>query len=183
MGRSFLPTTQALRRISRSFIWRRHLAPLVATLLELINRSVVEEELQAAQAEGRRRDTSSSAERRRNGEQVAYRHSADLREMRNSMDLVKRMEEYRERGRALAWEGTFAQYFEIAKRQPSVAQLSHERIFSMIMAAGTRLVPRARPQHKFFDDEIFGLEKPLQQIVEYFSSARSGWRCASASCC
>ena len=32
------------------------------------------------------------------------------------MDLVKRLEEYRERERSLSWEGTFAQYFEIATR-------------------------------------------------------------------
>ncbi|HEX3269941.1 MAG TPA: PrkA family serine protein kinase [Ktedonobacterales bacterium] len=86
------------------------------------------------------------------------------------MDLVKRMEEYRERARALVWEGTFAQYFEIASRQPSVAQLSHERIYSMIMAAGTETGPQGEIEHKFFEDEIFGLEKPLQQIVEYFRS-------------
>ena len=29
------------------------------------------------------------------------------------MDLVKRLEEYRERERALTWEGTFAEYFEL----------------------------------------------------------------------
>src|SRR6266704_849409 len=26
------------------------------------------------------------------------------------------------------------------------------------------------PHYKFFDGEIFGLDKPLQQVVEYFSS-------------
>ena len=87
------------------------------------------------------------------------------------MDLVKRLEEYRERERSLSWEGTFAQYFEIATRQPSVAQLSHERIYSMIMADGTESNRLGEPQYKFFDQEIFGIEKSLQQIVEYFRSA------------
>src|SRR6478672_13267401 len=87
------------------------------------------------------------------------------------MDLVKRLEEYRERERSLSWEGTFAQYFEIATRQPSVAQLSHERIYSMIMADGTETNRLGEPQFKFFDQEIFGIEKSLQQIVEYFRSA------------
>ncbi len=87
------------------------------------------------------------------------------------MDLVKRLEEYRERERSLSWEGTFAQYFEIATRQPSVAQLSHERIYSMIMADGTETNRLGESQYKFFDEEIFGIEKPLQQIVEYFRSA------------
>jgi len=87
------------------------------------------------------------------------------------MDLVKRLEEYRDRDRVLNWEGTFAQYFEIATRKPSVAQLSHERIYNMIMAAGTETTRLGEPRYNFFSNEIFGLEKPLQQIVEYFHSA------------
>ncbi len=87
------------------------------------------------------------------------------------MDLVKRLEEYREREQQLAWEGTFAQYFEIATRQPSVAQLSHERIYNMIVAAGSEPNRLGEPRYTFFADEIFGIEKPLQQIVEYFHSA------------
>jgi serine protein kinase len=87
------------------------------------------------------------------------------------MDLVKRLEEYRERERAIAWEGTFAQYFEVATRQPSVAQLAHERIYQMITAAGTETNRLGEPRYNFFADEIFGIEKALQQIVEYFHSA------------
>ncbi len=87
------------------------------------------------------------------------------------MDLVKRLEEYRDRERELAWEGTFAQYFEIATKQPSVAQLSHERIYNMIMAAGTETTRTGEARYKFFNQDIFGLDKPLQQIVEYFHSA------------
>ncbi len=40
------------------------------------------------------------------------------------MDLVKRLEEYRDRERGLQWEGTFAQYFEIATKKHEVAHLS-----------------------------------------------------------
>jgi predicted Ser/Thr protein kinase len=87
------------------------------------------------------------------------------------MDLVKRLEEYRDRERELAWEGTFAQYFEIATKQPSIAQLSHERIYNMITAAGTEASRSGEPRYKFFNQDIFGLDKPLQQIVDYFHSA------------
>jgi serine protein kinase len=87
------------------------------------------------------------------------------------MDLVKRLEEYRDRERELAWEGTFAQYFEIATKQPTVAQLSHERIYNMMMAAGTETSRSGEPRYNFFSQEIFGLDKSLQQIVEYFHSA------------
>ncbi len=87
------------------------------------------------------------------------------------MDLVKRLEEYRERERNLKWEGTFAQYFEIATKNPKVTQLAHERIYNMIMAAGTQTTPQGYTHYNFFDNEIFGLESSLQKIMEYFHSA------------
>ncbi|HEU5374594.1 MAG TPA: LAGLIDADG family homing endonuclease [Ktedonobacteraceae bacterium] len=87
------------------------------------------------------------------------------------MDLVKRLEEYRDRERGLQWEGTFAQYFEIATKKTQVSRLSHERIYHMIMDAGVETNRAGDPRYNFFSEEIFGIEKPLQQIVEYFHSA------------
>src|ERR671923_2209709 len=87
------------------------------------------------------------------------------------MDLVKRLEEYRDRERELMWEGTFAQYFEIASKKSEVARLSHERIYHMIMDAGVETTRTGDPRYNFFTQEIFGIEKPLQQIVDYFHSA------------
>ena len=87
------------------------------------------------------------------------------------MDLVKRLEEYRDRERGLLWEGTFAQYFEIATKKPEVSRLAHDRIYRMIMDAGLETTRTGEPRYNFFTQEIFGIEKPLQQIVEYFHSA------------
>ncbi len=87
------------------------------------------------------------------------------------MDLVKRLEEYRDRERELQWEGTFAQYFEIATKKPEVIRLAHERIYHMIMDAGVGTSRTGEPLFNFYSDEIFGIERPLQQIVEYFHSA------------
>jgi serine protein kinase len=87
------------------------------------------------------------------------------------MDLVKRLEEYRDRERELQWEGTFAEYFEIATKKTEIARLSHERIYRMIMDAGVETTRTGEPHYNFFSEEIFGIEKPLQQIVDYFHSA------------
>src|SRR5579859_4660633 len=78
---------------------------------------------------------------------------------RYCMDLVKRLEAYRERERTLKWEGSFAQYFEIATLQPSVTELSHERIYNMIVDAGSESTPQGDTHYHFFDDEIFGDRK------------------------
>src|SRR5579883_1235697 len=87
------------------------------------------------------------------------------------MDLVKRLEEYRDRERELLWEGTFAQYFEIVSKKPQAARLSHERVYHMIMDAGVETTRTGEPRYNFFSQEIFGIEKALQQIVDYFHSA------------
>jgi serine protein kinase len=87
------------------------------------------------------------------------------------MDLVKRLEEFRDREREIQWQGTFADYFEIATKKQEVTRLAHERIYHMIMDAGMGTSRTGEPLFNFFSDEIFGIEKPLQQIVEYFHSA------------
>ena len=87
------------------------------------------------------------------------------------MDLIRKLEEYRAQEQALAWSGTFAEYFEIVKANPHVTQLSHGRVFDMIMAEGVEVGKRGETRYNFFHDEIFGLDRPLQQIVEYFNSA------------
>jgi serine protein kinase len=41
----------------------------------------------------------------------------------------------------------------------------------MLMSAGVETGPNDRKQYKFFTDELFGVEKPLEQLVDYFASA------------
>ncbi|MBX6753690.1 MAG: PrkA family serine protein kinase [Thermorudis peleae] len=87
------------------------------------------------------------------------------------MSLVERLQEYRAEEEQLKWEGTFADYFELVLHNPQIAQLAHARIYNMIMDAGVEELPDGRVRYNFFADEIFGLEKSLAQIVEYFRSA------------
>jgi serine protein kinase len=88
------------------------------------------------------------------------------------MDLMQRLSEYRSEEERLRWEGTFADYFELVKQNPRIARLSHGRIFDMIMDAGIEPHEELElPNYRFFEGELFGLEKPLQQIAEYFNSA------------
>lgn len=88
------------------------------------------------------------------------------------MDLMQRLSEYRSEEERLRWEGTFSDYFELVKANPALTRLAHGRIYDMITAAGVeRRGEYEPPLYRFFSDELFGLEKPLQSVVEYFSSA------------
>jgi serine protein kinase len=87
------------------------------------------------------------------------------------MNLVARLEEHRAEERKLAWRGPFKDYFDIAVANPAVTRLSHARVYHMIMARGYETRRNGERSYNFFTDELFGIDKPLQQLVSYFASA------------
>jgi len=87
------------------------------------------------------------------------------------MDLIERLENYRKEEQKLAWQGTFAEYFNLVIASPNIAQLSHARVHNMIADAGVQTGPNGEKTYEFFSHDIFGLDSTLQQLVEYFSSA------------
>lgn len=81
------------------------------------------------------------------------------------------MKEYREEEEKLKWEGTFAEYLEIVKKRPEVAQTAHSRVYNMIKSAGIE-EKNGQKIYKFFSNEIFGLESTIERLVEeYFHPA------------
>jgi serine protein kinase len=87
------------------------------------------------------------------------------------VDLKERLAQFRAEEQRLAWEGTFLDYLEIVKANPAVADLAHARIYNMVMGAGVETSEHGPKRYGFFSHDIFGLEKPLEQLVEYFNSA------------
>lgn len=87
------------------------------------------------------------------------------------MTILSKLEEYRRQERKNTWEGTFANYLEMVKEKPHVTQLAHARIYNMIKSHGVEEVNGVK-KYKFFEREIFGLDKTLQRLVEeYFHSS------------
>jgi serine protein kinase len=87
------------------------------------------------------------------------------------MDLITRMEEYRSLEQKLTWRGTFREYLDLVLADPRVARLSHARIYEMILAAGVENGPSGTKTYPFFTGELYGIDKAIQQLVEYFASA------------
>jgi serine protein kinase len=88
------------------------------------------------------------------------------------MRLIERLQQLRAAEAQLAWEGPFHEYYERVLENPALARLSHARIYDMIVAAGVEEDrERGRRRYKFFADDLFGLDKPLEQLVDYFASA------------
>lgn len=88
-----------------------------------------------------------------------------------TIDILSRVKRYREEENQLKWEGTFAEYLEIVKQRPEVAQTAHSRVYNMIKSAGV-LEKDGQKMYQFFGREIFGLESALERLVEeYFHPA------------
>ncbi len=87
------------------------------------------------------------------------------------MNLIERLEQFRAEEEKLSWQGTFADYWSLVQQSPEIAQLAHARIYNMIMSAGAEQNERGDKQYRFFAKEIFGLDRTLDQLVEYFNSA------------
>ncbi|MCG1027698.1 PrkA family serine protein kinase [Virgibacillus halodenitrificans] len=87
------------------------------------------------------------------------------------MSILNKMKSYREEERKLNWEGTFADYLDIVKQRPEVAQTAHSRVYNMIKSSGLTERDGKRMYH-FFGEEIFGLEEAIEKLVEeYFHPA------------
>src|SRR5262245_51311360 len=79
------------------------------------------------------------------------------------------------------WSGTFPEYLEVVRSDPRVARSAYQRLYDMILSFGTEEVTVHKEKltrYLFFDDPIgagadavFGLEKPLMNLVHFFKSA------------
>ncbi|MGF7185439.1 serine protein kinase [Desulfitispora alkaliphila] len=87
------------------------------------------------------------------------------------MTFAQKLKEYRQREKAINWDGKFIDYIEIVKQNPAITQLAHRRIYNMIISKGVEERDGVK-SYKFFNREIFGLDDTIQKLVEeYFHSA------------
>jgi serine protein kinase len=85
----------------------------------------------------------------------------------------------------LHWEGTFADYLNIVMESPGVTRTAYQRLYDMILSHGTDDVYENKDRIsrcKFFTefatkhgDGIYGLDRPLMQLVNTFKSAALGY--------
>src|SRR6476660_10375653 len=84
------------------------------------------------------------------------------------------------------WVGTFEEYLDLVRQKPEVTRNAFERVYDMIMAAGTTVYEESRGvrrvHFKFFDDPenegrdaVFGLDEPLEHLVNALKSASKGY--------
>ncbi len=83
------------------------------------------------------------------------------------------------------WEGSFDEYLDIVASHPEVTRSAYQRLYDMIVSHGTEEVFEHKEKiirFRFFTeyaarlgDGIYGLDRPLMQLVNAFKSAAKGY--------
>jgi serine protein kinase len=110
-------------------------------------------------------------------EERVERAPVEKRDVISLIEGLQDLEGFREQ----YWEGSFADYLEVVKQNPHVTRSSYQRLYDMILSYGTEEYTRNREtivHYHFFDDPfdngrdaIYGLDKPLAQLVQIFEAA------------
>lgn len=97
-------------------------------------------------------------------------------------EFLKDIEKYRKAKQQKPWKGTFLEYTELVEKNPSMVKSAAARIYEMITREGTQTIDNERirrifggpiKSHNFFHD-FYGIEKPIEQIVNFFKAAAAG---------
>ena len=89
----------------------------------------------------------------------------------STMSLENIFAESEREGSRYAWEGSFADYLRMVVDNPSLSRLSHSVIYEAILSEGIDTTPDGEPIYGLFKDQIFGLERALDRIVQYFAAS------------
>jgi serine protein kinase len=97
--------------------------------------------------------------------------------IRESLDVARFRDEH--------WQGSFADYVKLVEENPLVLRTAHQRLYDMVLQYGTVEVDENKEKllrYRFFDDPfdqgddaLFGLERPLMNLMSVFKAAAHGF--------
>jgi serine protein kinase len=85
----------------------------------------------------------------------------------------------------LNWSGSFQDYLDLVIQDPRITRNAYQRLYDMILRSGSEEITLNREKvtrYRFFSDPmdagrdaVFGLDKPLMQLVNIFKAAALGY--------
>ena len=89
-------------------------------------------------------------------------------------DIQRLLQDASRDWKSLDWEGPFEEYLNMVVANPVLARRSHARIYDMIQWAGSTMGPDGVPQYHLFSGELYGLDRALDRLVQFFQAAARG---------
>lgn len=73
------------------------------------------------------------------------------------------------------WTGTVRDYIKLVIQNPSLHMGAHARVLKMIESAGVEKDEKGDVvSYKFFENDLFGVEEPIEEIMSYLRAAAAG---------
>lgn len=92
-----------------------------------------------------------------------------------SKDFFNKVSSYMEQSEEGTWEGTLGEYIELLMENPKLHAGAHERILNMINSHGVdRNADGDITNYKFFENELFGVEDSISELMSYLRAAAAG---------
>ena len=90
-------------------------------------------------------------------------------------NLLKLLENHVDETSSLSWSGTLADYINLVMENPEIHMSSHTRVLKMIESHGVeRDDDNAITKYNFFDEDLFGIDESLAEIMSYLKAASAG---------
>lgn len=99
-------------------------------------------------------------------------HSTVVSNTTNEESAVKELlSEAEHEVERFSWDGTFADYLSMVVKDPKVSRLSHSMVYDAILSQGIKESPTGDPMYDLFEGHIFGMDEPIERIIQYLASA------------
>jgi serine protein kinase len=95
----------------------------------------------------------------------------------NSEKFIESLSTFTREHQAKQWRGTFAEFVRdiVGPQSRLVTRSSHQYVWDMLRWMQRREQKEADDNHfRLFSHELFGIDKPLQRVVDYFKAASAG---------
>lgn len=80
-----------------------------------------------------------------------------------------------EESRTAPWRGTLRDYVQMVIENPDLQMSAHKRVLKMIESAGVERDEDGNVvKYKFFEDDLFGVEEPITELISYLRAAAAG---------
>ena len=92
-------------------------------------------------------------------------------------DFLVSLTEFTQEHRGRHWEGSFRDFLEtaVSDRADLLARSSHQYIWDMLRWYGEEYGGSEGMLHRrLFDNELFGVDRSLERITDYFKAASAG---------
>jgi serine protein kinase len=90
-------------------------------------------------------------------------------------DFLEMISSHLEDSKEEMWEGTLSDYIKMVIKNPEIHMNAHQRVLKAIETAGIeRDEDGDIVKYKFFENDLFGVDEPIEELMSYLRAAAAG---------